>query len=103
MLKLDLGTIKNESAASDLPPEGPPKERWVDLCKISMIWRAAYVEFGASIATKSVNGNKIGESPEIGESRENQRIARKSENREKIGESRENLRIATKSENRDKI
>ena len=42
MLKLALGTIKNESAASDLPPKGPPKERWVDLCKISMIWRAAY-------------------------------------------------------------
>ena len=25
--KLGLGTIKNGSAASDLPPEGPPKER----------------------------------------------------------------------------
>ena len=36
--KLDLGTIKNGSAASDLRPEGPKKERWVDLCKISMIW-----------------------------------------------------------------
>ena len=37
MLKSDLGTIKNETAASDLPPEGPPKERWVELSKISRI------------------------------------------------------------------
>ena len=90
MLKLDLGTIKNECAASDLPPAGPPKERWVDLCNISMIWRAACVDFGASITRKFENHEKIRESLE------NLRIARKSENREKIRESRENRRIATK-------
>ena len=44
MLKLDLGTIKIESAASDLPPTGPPKERWVELSRISMIWRPAYLD-----------------------------------------------------------
>ena len=29
--KIYLGSIKNGSAASDLPPEGPKKERWADL------------------------------------------------------------------------
>ena len=50
--KLDLGTIKNGSAASDLPPEGPPKERWVELNKISMIWRPAYLDF-SNLVSKS--------------------------------------------------
>ena len=36
MLKLDLGTIKNESTAFDLPPEGPQKERWAISRKFSI-------------------------------------------------------------------
>ena len=52
MLKFYLGTIKNESAASDLPPEGPPKQRWVELSRISMIWRPAYLDF-SNLASKS--------------------------------------------------
>ena len=33
--KLDLGTIKNGSAASDLPPEGPKKKNWADLTHLT--------------------------------------------------------------------
>ena len=29
--EIDIGTIKNGFAASDLPPEGPKKKRWADL------------------------------------------------------------------------
>ena len=54
MLKLDLGAIKNGSAASDLPPKGPQKERWVDLRKISMIWRPAYLD-SLNLASKNSN------------------------------------------------
>ena len=31
MSKIDLGSIKNGSAASDLPPEGSKKKSWADL------------------------------------------------------------------------
>ena len=31
MSEIDVGSIKNGSAASDLPPEGLKKERWADL------------------------------------------------------------------------
>ena len=33
--KLDLGTIENGSAASDLPPEGPKKKSWADLTHLA--------------------------------------------------------------------
>ena len=33
--KLDLGTIKNETAASDLPPKGPKKKSWADLTHLA--------------------------------------------------------------------
>ena len=31
MAEIDVGSMKNGSAASDLPPEGSKKKRWVDL------------------------------------------------------------------------
>ena len=33
--KLDLGSIENGSAASDLPPEGPKKKDWADLMHLA--------------------------------------------------------------------
>ena len=33
--KLDLGTIENGSAASDLPPEGSKKKSWADLTHVA--------------------------------------------------------------------
>ena len=30
--KIDFGSIQNGSAAPDLPPEGPKKERWAISC-----------------------------------------------------------------------
>ena len=39
--KLDLGTIKNGSAASDLPPEGPKKKSWADLTHLAHISKLA--------------------------------------------------------------
>ena len=39
--KLDLGTIKNGSAASDLPPEGPKKKSWAVLTHLAHISKLA--------------------------------------------------------------
>ena len=35
--EIDLGSIENGSAASDLPPEGPKKERWADLTHLAHV------------------------------------------------------------------
>ena len=34
MSEIDLGSIKNGSAASDLPPEGSKKKSWADLMHV---------------------------------------------------------------------
>ena len=47
MLKLDLGTIKNGSAASDLPPEGPKKKSWADLCNGSCFFNSMGIDASA--------------------------------------------------------
>ena len=44
---LSLGTIKNESAASDLPSEGPKKKRWADLTHLAHFEELAnFKDFG---------------------------------------------------------
>ena len=46
-VKIDIGSMKNVSAASDLPPEGPKKKRWADLTHLAHFEELAnFEDFG---------------------------------------------------------
>ena len=40
--KIEHGSIENGSAVSDLPPEGPKKERWADLAHLAHFGNLAH-------------------------------------------------------------
>ena len=60
MSKLDLGTIKNGSAASDLPPEGPKKKSWADLTHLAHISKLALgtIKNGSAVSDLPPEGQK---------------------------------------------